>query len=319
MRLTVRRAEWLQHVHDTANAYGRGLVPVVKGNGYGFGRTVLHDLARDLAGEVCVGTTRELAGVPPVLTPIVLTPTLQAPADARAVLTVGHLAHVTSLAGWHGRVMVKLASSMRRYGVDPAGLPALMAAIASAGLTVEGFAIHLPLAGDDDSRLAEIEAWLPHLPATASVWVSHLAPQAFAGLRTGHPGREFHVRVGTALWHGTPKGTFVRLSADVLDTRPIRAGERAGYLHTVAPHDGTLVVVGAGSAHGIAPLQPEAGGGAPLSPFHFAQRRLTLLERPHMHATLVIADDRAAAPAIGDSVDVQRPLISTFVDELDWV
>ncbi|MEI7547239.1 MAG: alanine racemase, partial [Actinomycetota bacterium] len=155
VRLTVHRADWLRHVHDTAHRYGTGLVPVVKGNGYGFGRPLLHEFVRDLGGQVGVGTVHELADVPAELTPIVLTPTLQAPADTRPVLTVGHLDHVAALAGWTGRVLVKLASSMRRYGVEPDGLGPLMTAVEAAGLTVDGCSLHLPIAGDDVARLAE--------------------------------------------------------------------------------------------------------------------------------------------------------------------
>ena len=319
VRLTVHRADWLAHVHEVAQAYGPGLVPVVKGNGYGLGRLVLHDLTRDLAGQVCVGSVHELADVPAELSPIVLTPSLARPTDLRPVLTVGHLDHLAPLAGWPGRVMVKLASSMRRHGVSPADLPALLAAVADAGLTVEAFAIHLPLAGDDTARLAEVHAWLPHLPPGVPLWVSHLQPQSFAALCAAQPDRQCCIRVGTALWHRAPRGPFLRLSADVLQVQPIRAGEPAGYFHSPAPHDGTLVTIGAGSAHGIVALDPAAPGQPPLSPFHFARRRLTLLEPPHMHATLVIADDSAPAPAIGDRVDVQRPLITTQADELEWL
>ena len=81
VRLTVDRAAWLAHVHGTAAAYGHGLVPVVKGNGYGFGRAALHEAVRSAgAARVCVGSVHELHDVPPTLTPVVLTPTLAAPA-----------------------------------------------------------------------------------------------------------------------------------------------------------------------------------------------------------------------------------------------
>ncbi len=317
VRLTVRRTDWLQHVHGTAGAYGPGVVPVVKGNGYGFGRPILHDLARDLSGDVCVGSIHELVDVPAILSPVVLTPALRPPADTWPVLTVGHVDHVRALAGWNGRVMVKVASSMRRYGVGPDDLPRLLDTVAAAGLTCTGCALHLPLAGDDDARLAEIEAWLPYLPNESALWVSHLAPVAWASLRERHPDRDLRIRIGTALWHGLPRGTFLHLSAEVLDVRPIRAGERAGYRLTPAPHDGTLVIIGAGSAHGIAPLEHDEP--ARRSPFHFAHRRLTLLEPPHMHSSLVIADDSAEVPTVGGRVDVQHPLVHTLVDEVEWV
>ena len=54
-------------------------------------------------------------------------------------------------------------------------------------------------------------------------------------------------------------------------------GDRAGYHLNEVVADGHLVLVSAGSAHGVAPL---AGG---LSPFHFARHRL-LMHRTAAHA-----------------------------------
>ena len=71
VRLTVSRSAWLQHVRATAEAYGPALVPVVKGNGYGFGRPTLHDVVADGLGmstgdasrTVCVGSVAELGAI----------------------------------------------------------------------------------------------------------------------------------------------------------------------------------------------------------------------------------------------------------------
>ncbi len=317
VRLTVQRAEWAAHVDVVAGQYGHGLVPVVKGNGYGFGRALLHDMVAAAGGDrVCVGSVHELHDVPTALTPVVLTPTLIAPLDSRPILTVGNAHHVGALDGWPGRVIIKLASSMRRYGAEPDDLPSLLHSVADAGLDVEAFGIHLPLVGDDGERVAEIEAWLPLLPSGTPLWVSHLTPATFAALRAAHPEREIFVRVGTALWHGVPRGPFLHLDADVLETRAVLAGETAGYHHAVVPHDGTLIAIGAGAATGVAPL--DDADPARRSPFHFARHRLTLLEPPHMHTSLAVVPSGQPCPKVGDRVDVQRPLISTFVDEVVW-
>ena len=317
VRLTVDRAAWTAHVHATAMAYGHGLVPVVKGNGYGFGRRVLHETVRNAgAAHVCVGDVHELHDVPPALTPVVLTPTLAAPTSTRPVLTVGNVAHATALHGWGGRVMVKLASSMHRHGASPDQLDHLLQAVHAAGVEVHAFAIHLPLAGDDAARLAEIDAWLPRLPDGAPVWTSHLSPESFHALQAAHPDRPWSVRVGTALWHGLPKGDFLQLSADVLHHTRAAAGEPVGYRRTPMPFDGHVVSIGAGSAHGVAPL--DTADPARRSPFHFRRRRLTLLEPPHMHASLVAVPDGDPLPEVGDRVDVQRPLTTTTADEIEW-
>ena len=88
VRLTVQRAAWESHIRSTAASL-EGLAPVVKGNGYGFGRATLHTIAQSLSDDVCVGTIHELDGLPDTVTPIVLTPTLVAPSSNTMVLTVG--------------------------------------------------------------------------------------------------------------------------------------------------------------------------------------------------------------------------------------
>jgi alanine racemase len=314
LRLTVQRAAWESHI-DAIAAGVDGVVPVVKGNGYGFGRATLHPMIKTLADYVCVGTIHELDHVADRVTPVVLTPSLTPPpmpaTGAAPVLTVGSLADITALGAWRGRVIVKLQSSMRRYGATMAEIAAVDFAARAAGFDVIGFALHLPLAGTDADRLAEVEAWLGHIDAHRSLWLSHLQPEAYNDLRARYLDRQFRLRLGTALWHGDK--SFLHLHADVMALRPVRAGDRAGYQLVEVPADGHLVLVSAGSAHGVAAL-PDGS-----SPFHFARTRLSLLEPPHMHTSMVLVPADTACPAVGDRIDVQRPLISTLVDEVEWV
>jgi hypothetical protein len=104
----------------------------------------------------------------------------------------------------------------------------------------------------------------------------------------------------------------LHLGADVLDIRPIRAGSAAGYRARTVAADGRIVVVGAGSAHGVQPL-PDG-----RSPFHFARRRLRLIEPPHMHVSMLLVPAGDPCPAIGELVDVQAPLIQSFPDVVRW-
>lgn len=309
VRLTVDTEAWRAHVDRTARSLP-DLVPVVKGNGYGFGRELLAPIAAGLSDMIAVGTVHELDHVPAGTTAVVLTPTLHAPPDVAPILTVGSTTHVRALTGWPGRVVVKLASSMRRFGAAPDELGALTAAARAAGLDVVAFAVHPPLAGSDDEHLDEIAAWLQLLDPADEVWVSHLSASAYRDLRDAWPDRRFRIRAGTALWHGDK--SMLHLGADVLDVRPIRAGDDAGYRLATVTVDGTLVMVGAGSAHGVHPL-PDG-----RSPFHFARHRMALLEPPHMHTSMCFVPDGEPVPVPGDVVDVQRPLTTTFVDEVRW-
>jgi alanine racemase len=315
LRLTVQRAAWESHI-DSVAASVDGLVPVVKGNGYGFGRTTLHPLIKGLSDYVCVGTIYELDGVHDRVTPVVLTPS-RTPPRPRAcegpspVMTVGSVDDVAALDGWRGRVILKLTSSMRRYGATVDEIGSLVGAAAGARLDIAGYALHLPLAGTDDDRTAEVEAWLARLDSRESLWLSHLDPPAFSALKARHPDNQFRLRVGTSLWHGDK--SFLQLNAEVLAIEGVRAGDRAGYRQTEVAADGNLVMISAGSAHGVAALENGA------SPFHFRRTRMPLLEPPHMHTSMTLVASEAPCPSVGDRVDVQRPLITTFVDEVEWV
>ncbi len=302
IRLSVDRARWWAHVTDVAQQID-GLVPVVKGNGYGFGRDGLAIAAVELSPLLAVGTVHELAGLPEQCTPIVLTPTLRAPDSDRPVLTVGHRAHIDALRGWEGRVIVKFASSMQRYG----GGPDLVPAAQEAGLRTVGVAIHPPLDGTDEQHVDDIVRRLPEIDPSLDVWVSHLSPARYAALPGSH---RYKLRLGTYLWHGDREA--LRLEADVLDVRPVSGGTAAGYRQHTVPADGHLAMIGAGSAAGVAPLPGD------MSPFHFARTRLALLEPPHMHTSMVFVPAGAPCPVIGDWVDLQRPLTTTAVDELRW-
>ena len=302
VRLTVNRTRWWNHVTYVADTV-RNVVPVVKGNGYGIGREQLARAAVKLSPLVAVGTVYELTELPAEATPVVLTPTLTPPESTEPVLTVGSEAHIAALRGWGGRVIVKLVSTMQRYG----GGIELVVAAQQAGLRTVGVSIHPPLAGDDNAHRADVVRHLPTIDPSLDVWVSHLAPTTYETLPSSH---QYKLRLGTYLWHGDREA--LRLEADVLDTRPVAAGQLAGYRLSPVPGDGTLVMIGAGTANGVNALTDGR------SPFHFDRRRLALHEAPHMHTSMVFVPGGDPCPATGDWVDLQRPLTMTAADEVRW-
>jgi len=317
VRLTIRTALWRSHVASVASSV-EGLVPVVKGNGYGFGRAWLAETAAEFADTIAVGTVHELDQLPSAVTPVVLTPTLNAAEVVAAhhgmspILTVGNPAHIAALAGWNGRVLVKLASSMQRYGRSGAEFDALVDHATGAGLEVVGVSIHPPLVGTPADHGAEIAALVGDVDPSLPVWVSHLDAGSYAALPAPHA---YRLRLGTLLWHGNK--SMLQLNADVLDVREIAAGARVGYrLGTIAT-DGHVVMIGAGTAHGIAALDNAVAPGT--SPFHFQRRRIDLHESPHMHSSMCFVPVGQPVPQVGDRVDVQRPLTMTQVDEFEWL
>ena len=306
LRLTVQRDRWYRHLHSVAERTP-GLIPVVKGNGYGLGRHFLAGEAIAMSDVIAVGTVHEIDTAllervrDTAASILVLTPTL-APAVVapEVILTIGDPAHLAAVPA-RTRVVVKLTSSMARYGGDAT----LLQSAHDAPVEIVAVAIHPALAGD---RCGDITARLEGLPATHEIWVSHLDADELAQLPSAY---RYRVRLGTALWHGD-KSMF-HLGAEVLQTRPVSAGTPLGYRGIAAPFDGTVVMIGCGSSHGVRPL------GDGRSPFHFARRRLTLVEPPHMHTSMVIIADGDPVPNIGDIIDVQHPLTMVSADVIDWV
>jgi len=276
--LYVDRAAWFAHLGATWSAYP-GIVPVVKGNGYGFGRERLARLAIDLgADEVAVGTVHEVANVPPGPTVVVLTPALAHELDPlpTAVLTVASERHV--------------------------------AAAVQAGLGVHAFGIHYPLASSSELHARAIRHWLLRVPPGATVQVSHVSPADLAKLAANNPGVRLRARIGTALWHGDKAALHLR--ADVVDRRSVRADEKVGYQLVGVPGAGHLVMASGGTAHGVHPL-PDG-----RSPFHFLRTRLALVEPPHMHTSMLFVPKAGPVPDVGDELDLQRPLTQTAADRI---
>lgn len=312
--LRVDRASWWRHVADTFTAYDGAITAVVKGNGYGFGRSLLTESAAAVgARSIAVGTVYELPGTEAFDGDVLaLTPSLDALSGLapNVVSTVGSTAQLDHLrrSGHDGRLGIKLRSSMQRYGFAPGEVPEVAAL---RPMSAHVYMIHLPLSGTMNDHCDEIEAWLPQLDPSIEISVSHLDPPAFADLRRRHPERSFSIRLGTALWLGD-RSSF-RLFADVLDRRTVHQGDRVGYRATAIAEDGTIVLVGAGSANGVAPVDNG------LSPFHFARTRLGLIEPPHMHTSMIFIPATSVVPDVGAWVDLQRPMTMTHVDRIEWI
>lgn len=313
LTLTVDSAAWNRRV-DAMAARIEGIIPVVKGNGYGFGREWLAERAALLAPMMAVGTVYEVDSVPSNYSALVLTPALSVPDGLRdnAILTVGSSTHAEAAATVSGQrhVVVKIRSTMNRYGVDADSIDDLISLCRRKGLVVVGVSIHPPLHGSNADHRHEIESLIGSIDPSLPIYVSHLDENEYDIVRANHPERTWNLRVGTSLWHGDKKE--LSLHADVLDVRTIETDSLAGYRGRPVRHGDRLVIIGCGSAHGVTPLD---GG---LSPFHYARQRLALLEAPHMHTSMCIIPTEQPCPSVGESVDVQRPLTMTSVDIVHW-
>jgi alanine racemase len=317
LQLNVDSAAWRRHVSETVKNLG-DLIPVVKGNGYGFGRATLIEHAQKISRDIAVGTIFEAHDVPPNCRTFVLTPVGKAlPPNKNLakniVLTVGSVSHVQNLrdVNWHGDVVIKLRSSMNRYGADSSELNALVAAVQAAGLTQIGWSVHPPLDGTPQSHATEIGNIISNIDSDLPSFVSHIDADSLVDLCNKFANKTIRVRSGTQLWLGD-KSMF-ELNADVLDARPVKSGAVVGYRNITLHQDGTLIMIGAGTSHGVQLV------GAELSPFHFNSTRLSLVEPSHMHTSMVFVPANQTAPKPGDMVDVQQPLTRVYPDIISWI
>jgi alanine racemase len=285
LTLYVDGARWRAHLQQVRDSHP-GIVPVLKGNGYGFGIERLASRAAWLGVDtVAVGTYGEVATAatafcgPSGGSVMVLSP--WRPFETRAVFerhvihTIGRLDDLREVAqrgagdgahdGDRPRVVLERLTSMRRHGFSARDLRE--AAPLTDGVAVEGIAMHLPMASTSSthrsksSHLTEVNRLMTDVVAagmpTRRVYISHLTDTELAELRQSYPDYEFRPRVGTDLWLGDRGALAVR--ATVLDVHPVERGDVFGYRSRTAPAAGTILVVSGGTAHGIGLEAPTAG------------------------------------------------------------
>src|SRR4051794_25719479 len=264
LTLYVDTARWRAH-HKQVSEQFPGLVPVCKGNGYGFGHERLADEATRLGSDIlAVGTTYEAARIKDWFGGdlLVLTPYRRGeepvPLPDRVIRSVSSIDGVYGLVG--ARVVIEVMSTMKRHGISEQELPQLHTAIENVRL--EGFAIHLPLDRTDGSdAVEEVIGWMDRLRAARlplhTMFVSHLKADELARLQQQFPQTRFRARIGTRLWLGDHDATEYR--GAVLDVTRVAKGDRFGYRQQKAASDGYLVVVAGGPA-------PRGGPGGPPGP-----------------------------------------------------
>jgi alanine racemase len=336
LTLEVDGPAWRAHLRATAGTQP-DLVPVAKGNGYGFGTGRLARRCEWLGLDtVAVGTYRDVPEVLSRCTSDVLVmepwrPGGQAEmADRRIVHTLASARDIAELARERPgtRVVVEGLTSMWRHGMPRDDLAA--AARACARLRLEGLALHLPMAGD---RLGQARSWMGALEAsrldTRTVLVSHLNDDELARVRAERPGLRVRPRIGTRLWLGDRQALSVR--STVLDVHALPRGQRVGYRQRRLNRAGHLLIVSGGTAHGIGLEAPTSaatvrqravalarGGldatGLALSPFTVAGKQRWFVEPPHMQVSMLALPAPTPPPAVGDTVSVEVRFTTTSFD-----
>lgn len=327
--LHVDAARWRAHLTATVRRMP-GLVPVVKGNAYGFGRDrLLAECARLSEAAkidmVAVGTYLEapavLAHFPGRV--LVLEPYrpsihadlghLDVPSLVHTVTSGEDLRDLVSRTG-RPQIVLEGLTTMNRHGMPVASMRELLTDPMAAD--VVGATLHLPLGA---GHVEQVQEWVAGAPEVGTWYLSHVSAAELDTLRASNPHKQFRPRVGTALWLGDPGALSVR--AHVLDVRPVADGDRAGYRGRRLRR-GHLVVVSGGTAHGVALEAPTSAAtirqrgiafaegaleaaGKVRSPFTVAGRRAWFVEPPHMQVSMLFLPHGQSPPAVGDTVWVR--------------
>ncbi len=341
LTLSVDGDRWRQHLRQVADDVP-GLVPVVKGNGYGFGLGRLARKSEWLGVDtIAVGTYVELPEVSGrfsgdllVLTP--WRPTGQVPPEGlppgRVVHTVSRLADLVALLERdpQARIVLERLTSMRRHGMSADELRVAAQLLHRRPAHLEGVAFHLPLAAG--SHLSEVVHLVNDVVAaglpTRTLWVSHLTAPELASLRTSYADFDVRPRVGTDLWLGD-RGALA-VTATVLDVHEVERGDVFGYRGRTAPKAGHILVVTGGTAHGIGLEAPTGdhsmraraatlarGGldavGFVRSPFTVDGKLRLFAEPPHMQASMLFLPHGPRVPVVGEEIAVRvRHTIARF-------
>jgi len=345
LTLTVDGERWRSHLRSVAET-NPGLVPVVKGNGYGL---TLGRLARRSewlgVDTIAVGTYTELPDVAQRFSGslVVLTPwrpfvdELDPALAARVIHTLGRVADVEALLARdpRARFVLELRTSMVRHGFLARELwEAADRLRQHPGARLEGLALHLPL--DQGSHLGEVRRLLNDAVAAGldgldTIWISHLVGAELEWLRSAYGDFRIRPRVGTALWLGDRSA--LRVTSTVLDVHRVDRGDVFGYRGRTAPRSGHLLVVSGGTAHGIGLESPTGesslraraatlarGGldaaGFVRSPFSIDAKLRLFAEPPHMQASMLFVPGGTRVPEIGEQIDVRVRYTATSFDRI---
>jgi alanine racemase len=339
LTLHIDGPRWRSHLKGYAAAHP-GLVPVAKGNGYGFGMAALTRRCGWLGVDImAVGTYEEAPGALSRFDGDVLVMSPWRPSfddisdNQRLIHTVSRVDDVGELAlrTPGARVVVEGITSMNRHGLTRHELAAATDQLGD--LRLEGFALHLPMAG---GRLAEAERWAAVLETsrldTSTLFVSHLTDGELRTLRERREALTVRPRIGTSLWLGDREA--LRVTGTVLDRHRVTRGERIGYRQRPMPRDGWLLIVAGGTAHGIGMEAPTAAtsmrqraisvargsleaAGLAYSPFTVAGKQRWFAEPPHMQASMLFLPAGEEPPEIGDEVPVDVRYTTTLVDRVE--
>jgi hypothetical protein len=334
--LHVDGAKWRAHLATVLAESDAQIVPVIKGNGYGFGKKVLAKEAKDLnLPVVAVATVAEAQEIETVFPGEILLLSPSASSDSERVIhTISPHSSVFS-EKLPKKFVIELLSPIHRHGFALSDLGNALEKYSKGG-KCEGIAIHLPI--DQKSSASEwidkslqsiAERGIDTSEFNNSVWVSHISENDLAKLKLKWPQIVWRIRIGTKLWLGDR--TSLKAKAQVLDLHAIEKPTSVGYRQYRVGR-GWLVIASGGTSHGVGleiatPKRDFLSQVKALtksflnlfgwnpSPFSWNGKKLEFAEAPHMHLSLLTFKGKNA-PKVGSELDVDVRFTTTAFDQV---
>ena len=291
--LTVDKQRWQSHIDSVAREIdqaGAVLIPVVKGNGYGFGRQPIAEQTSRIHAEVmCVGTVWEVESVVTefsrlihVLEPINFSDSAQIAKwfevlekfSFKIIATVGstNIEQLADLGVRH--IMLDCLTSLNRFGLTFDEIKNVVHKIPPS-IKLYGFSLHLPIADsrkqirttkseliehakESSIKVQEVINAISSLQSIHTseklvISVSHLSPIELKSITSTFENIDLQIRMGTELWLGAPEA--LQVTGTVLAIHDVSSNEGAGYTQT--PGKGKLIIVSGGTSHGVALAAPK--------------------------------------------------------------
>jgi alanine racemase len=297
--LNVNAAKFRGHLVSVMNSYatsGAELVPVIKGNGYGFGRNLLADEASRLGcNRIAIGTVWELgqaladfAGQILVLEPF---NSSDAPAvekwrqhlehnAARIIVTVSKVDLAAVRSAGARDIYLEGKTSLSRFGI----LPYDMQSISNFDdLNVLGLSLHLPIVQaahkvDDTTEISSAFDGAALSQSMTETWnwivlyqemstkfslpkhlsLSHVSEDQVKSLKNMMQSYNFDLEIEVRV--GTKlwlgEPSALQATGTVLQIHEITHQQTVGYQQIAAGTNKRLIVVSGGTAHGVAMAAP---------------------------------------------------------------
>ena len=374
--LTVDATKFRMHLRSILADYKSTdvkLVPVIKGNGYGFTREILAKETNLLGlNRLAVATVWELSEALAKFSGeiVVLEPFNAADRStveqwskilknnsSRVILTLSNLDFAAARAAGASLIYLEGLTSLRRFGISKSEFSSIDQSKLGT-LSVIGLSLHLPIADSQkptgataevssavdsnksSGKLSEIWEWLGSYHEAASTHnfpmhlsLSHVSITEIETLKVMCARYNYQVsfdlRLGTSLWLGAPDALCV--SGTILEIHELTNAPHVGYQQVSTNGRSRLIVVSGGTSHGVALAAPipksnfrrrgvaVAEGfaqafGKVRSPFSVHGHNLVFAEPPHMHVSLLWANDLSLK--VGDELICNVRNTTTVFDQV---